>query len=208
MKVEVRPFHERPQDEDYVEAEELSLLNWTEAGLDEPRLAAAALEPQEAGYALSFILRPRSDPARSYIPRAPSDSFLRDGYPPTPTNPRGYHWGVDCAAPTRTIIQLPSNGKLRAKGYDNRAGYWMEWVFTSGPWGNRYGRFFHMDGPCGLRVGTYRTRRYAVGRVGCTGNCRGSHVHFELGRYPFHHSRDPRWNPRLALARAVWAKDY
>jgi len=141
----------------------------------------------------------------------PEDSFLRVGYQKTPTNPRGYHWGVDIDredfnAPSISdwIIQLPEKAKLIDKGYDDEgAGYWMEWQFLVGPWKGRYGRFFHMSRKCGFPIGTVRTRGFAAGRVGSTGHSTGAHLHFELAKTRWDKGRDPRWNPTQAFRDAV-----
>lgn len=154
---------------------------------------------------ISFILRRTS----SYRPEAPRDSFYRDGYDRTPTNPKGFHLGVDCGAPTRTPIQLPERSEMRAKGWDHDgAGHWCEWLILHGMWKGRYARFFHMREACPYRPGTRKDRRWKIGEVGCTGNCDGSHVHFELGRSPWSVARDPRWNPTNALRVAVAMRDY
>lgn len=154
--------------------------------------------------AVSFPLRPSS----SYKPKAPADSYLRTGYHKTASNPRGYHWGVDCPAPTNTIIQLPEKAKLIDKGRDMQAGYWMEWLILAGPWKGRYWRAFHMRLPCGIAVGSTKNRKYAVGRVDCTGYCTGPHLHSELGKYRWDKARDPRWNITQAYRDAVRGKDY
>lgn len=154
--------------------------------------------------AVSFPVRPSS----TYRPRSPLNSFLRTGYQKTPTNRRGYHWAVDIPCPINEIIQLPEKAKLTRKGFDQAAGNYMEWEFLTGPWKGRYGRFFHMNRPCGFTVGTVKTRGYAVGRSGNTGNTSGPHVHFELAKYGWQHARDPRWDPTQAFRDAVAAKDY
>lgn len=164
--------------------------------------------------AVSFPIRPTS----SYKPKKVDNSFLRTGYARTSTNPQGRHWAVDINRddfqPTPStisnwIIQLPAKAKLVDKGYDDEgAGYWMEWMFLEGPWKNRYGRWFHMYRACGFTVGTIRVRKYAVGRVGNTGNSTGAHSHFELGKYRWDKARDPRWDPTTAFRDAVAAKDY
>lgn len=203
-----------------VEAEVLDptdLESWIHTGLQEAEdysneIRALESDLREGSSSISFPLRPRSDPGKLYVAKAPADSFLRDGYSPTYTNPHGYHWATDLGAKYRTIIQLPLMARLISKGYDSAAGYWMEWEFLSGYWIHRFGRFFHMASPCGIKVGELRNRKYAVGRVGNTGNVRPKsyyHLHFELGKYPWiRKSRDPRWNPRELLRRSVVAKDY
>jgi len=154
--------------------------------------------------AVSFTIRP----SKTYKPRAPSDTFTRTGYQRTPSNPRGEHRGVDMPAPKDEIIQLPEKAKLIDKGWDDAAGHYMEWMFLTGPWKGRYGRWFHMHRACGFSVGTVRTRKYAIGRVGTTGNSTGPHVHFELGKTRWDKGRDPRWDPTQAMRDAVAGKDY
>jgi murein DD-endopeptidase MepM/ murein hydrolase activator NlpD len=154
--------------------------------------------------AVSFPLRPSTD----YKPRSPNDTYTRTGYERTALNPRGEHRGVDLPAPINTIIQLPEKAKLTQKFYGKSVGYFMEWRILAGPWKGRYMRFFHMNRACGFAVGTSKNRKYAVGRVGTTGNSTGPHLHFELGAKPWNQSRDPRWNPTQAFRDAVSGKDW
>lgn len=153
---------------------------------------------------ISFPVRASAN----YKPSKPRDSFTRLGYEKTATNPRGEHRGVDIPAPLDAIIQLPEQAKLVKKFYGKSVGNFMEWKILAGYWKGRYMRFFHMNKPCGLSVGTIKDRKYAVGRVGSTGNSTASHLHFELARYPWMTARDPRWNPTEALRDAIDAKDY
>lgn len=159
--------------------------------------------------AISFPVRPSS----TYRPTPPRDTFLqvRSSYRWTPTNPKKQHRGVDISGYRilNAIIQLPEESKLIDKGWDpDGAGHWMEWQVRRGPWKGRFMRFFHMSRPCGFRPGTVKPRKYAVGRVGNTGNSTGPHVHFELAKTRWDQGRDPRWNPTQALRDAVAAKDY
>jgi len=164
--------------------------------------------------AISFPVRPnprdgkRDTGAPLYKPVTVKDSWERRGYRKTPTNPNGFHWASDIPAPTNSIIQLPEEAKLRAKGHDEDAGYWMEWEIITGPWLHRFFRVFHMLKPCAFSIGTIKNRKYAVGRVDCTGNCSGPHEHAELGKYPWAHARDPRWDIREELNSALTRKDW
>jgi murein DD-endopeptidase MepM/ murein hydrolase activator NlpD len=85
----------------------------------------------------------------------------------------GYHTGQDFTAPTGTSVHAVSDGTI-----------------TSATWSDAYGNIIKITHPGGDQswyahmTGFERTSGSVsagdvIGYVGCTGNCYGSHVHFE-----------------------------
>lgn len=88
---------------------------------------------------------------------------------------RRHHNGVDIAAPTGTPIHAARDGVVQAAGWEGGYG--------------RLVRIVHDDGVVTLyghastilvRVGQRVKKGQLIARVGCTGWCTGSHVHFEV----------------------------
>ena len=101
------------------------------------------------------------------------------GYRADPfTGERRKHHGVDLAAPYGAPVRSATEGVVRAAGWDDVLGNYVE---VRGQLGYSY-VYGHMSrilaGP-----GTVVTRGSLLGAVGATGYATGPHLHFEVRRY-------------------------
>jgi murein DD-endopeptidase MepM/ murein hydrolase activator NlpD len=88
---------------------------------------------------------------------------------------RRHHNGVDIASPTGTPIYAAREGVVTFAG--RRGGYGLVvYVDHGGGFTTVYGHASSLH----VKVGDRVTRGEVIARVGCTGSCTGSHVHFEV----------------------------
>ena len=101
------------------------------------------------------------------------------GYRPDPfTGERRKHHGVDLAAPYGAPVRSATEGVVRAAGWDDVLGNYVE---VRGQLGYSY-VYGHMSRIL-VRIGTPVTRGSLLGAVGATGYATGPHLHFEVRRY-------------------------
>ena len=98
--------------------------------------------------------------------------------------------GQDMFAPAGTRIVAPTDGKVVDGGTDSGRG---NWVAIYDAQRNQTYNFFHMNAPALVFPGQTVEAGDKVGKVGCTGSCWGTHLHFEIrdGRGPYGTARDP-----------------
>lgn len=88
----------------------------------------------------------------------------------------GYHPGVDLVDPLGTTIYASANGIVSHAGWSNEGyGNMIEIAHPDG-FHTLYAHLAEVDVAAGQSVTSGQT----IGRVGCTGNCTGSHLHFEI----------------------------
>jgi murein DD-endopeptidase MepM/ murein hydrolase activator NlpD len=85
------------------------------------------------------------------------------------------HSGIDIAAPEGTVVRAAKSGRVRATGYTETAGQYVELVHLLG-FTTYYSHLSRVE----TRDGAIRLKWSRVGRVGATGRATGSHLHFEL----------------------------
>jgi murein DD-endopeptidase MepM/ murein hydrolase activator NlpD len=95
------------------------------------------------------------------------------------SNPFGgapeFHQGLDIAAPTGTTITASSGGTvLMAQWYGGYGNYIL--IDDGGGYSTGYGHLSAFYVSAGQQV----KQGQAIGAVGCTGECTGPHVHFEI----------------------------
>jgi len=95
------------------------------------------------------------------------------------SNPFGgapeFHQGLDIAAPTGTTIQASAGGTvLLAQWYGGYGNYIL--IDDGGGYSTGYGHLSAIY----VSVGQQIKQGQAIGAVGCTGECTGPHVHFEI----------------------------
>jgi murein DD-endopeptidase MepM/ murein hydrolase activator NlpD len=88
------------------------------------------------------------------------------------------HSGVDIAAPMGTRIRSATNGVVRAAGWDDMLGNYVE-VRASLGYSYVYGHMSEILTRAGAAVSTGEV----IGRVGDTGYATGPHLHFEVRKY-------------------------
>ena len=101
----------------------------------------------------------------------------------------GRHNGVDIAAPMGSPIRSATGGVVRAAGWDDMLGNYVEVVRGMLGYSYVYG---HMSEIL-TRVGAVVSTGQVIGRVGDTGYATGPHLHFEVRQYGI-----PQ-NPKLYL---------
>lgn len=89
---------------------------------------------------------------------------------------RRWHNALDIAAPWGTPIYAAAAGTVSTAGWQSGYGYMVEINHGDG-WVTRYG---HMAQQPEVGVGQWVERGQLIGYIGCTGNCTGPHVHFEI----------------------------
>jgi murein DD-endopeptidase MepM/ murein hydrolase activator NlpD len=122
--------------------------------------------------------------AGNYVPSAPGAfAWPVSGTITSPfgwrSNPFGgapeFHQGLDIAAPTGTTITASAGGTvLMAQWYGGYGNYIL--IDNGGGYSTGYGHLsaFYVS------VGQQVKQGQAIGAVGCTGECTGPHVHFEI----------------------------
>jgi murein DD-endopeptidase MepM/ murein hydrolase activator NlpD len=129
---------------------------------------------QHTGYEYSLSLGVAvSNP----LPRAWETSTY--GYRADPfTGQRRKHNGVDLAAPYGSPVRSATEGVVRAAGWDDVLGNYVE---VRGQMGYSY-VYGHMSRIL-VRVGARVVRGSILGAVGATGYATGPHLHFEVRKY-------------------------
>ncbi len=122
--------------------------------------------------------------AGNYVPSAPGAfAWPVSGTITSPfgwrSNPFGgapeFHQGLDIAAPTGTTITASSGGTvLMAQWYGGYGNYIL--IDDGGGYSTGYGHLSAFYVSAGQQV----KQGQAIGAVGCTGECTGPHVHFEI----------------------------
>ncbi len=87
-----------------------------------------------------------------------------------------WHTGIDIAAPWGTPLYAAAAGTVSVSGWQKGYGYTV-FIDHGEGWGTRYG---HMAQQPDVVVGQWVERGQLIGYIGCTGNCTGPHVHFEV----------------------------
>lgn len=88
---------------------------------------------------------------------------------------RGFHRGVDFAAPRGTPIRAADGGRVESAGWHGGYGYMV--VISHGKGIST--AYAHMS-KIGVKVGQKVAQGQTIGAVGSTGRSTGPHVHFEL----------------------------
>jgi murein DD-endopeptidase MepM/ murein hydrolase activator NlpD len=94
-----------------------------------------------------------------------------------------FHYGhpaIDIAAPYGSTIVAAAGGTVVFAGWKNNGGGYQVYVSHGG---NLYTGYYHMSAIT-VGVGQGVGRGQQLGRVGCTGNCTGPHVHFVVSIGP------------------------
>jgi murein DD-endopeptidase MepM/ murein hydrolase activator NlpD len=128
-----------------------------------------------SGRPVSFRL---SAPAYAALPGGerfswPAIGHITDGFGWTGTR---WHNAIDIAAPWGTPIYAAAAGTVITAGWEKGYGYMVAIDHGEG-WETRYG---HMAQQPEVAVGQWVDRGQLIGYIGCTGNCTGPHVHFEV----------------------------
>lgn len=106
----------------------------------------------------------------------PTSGRLTDRFGWTGTR---WHNGLDIAASWGTPIYASAAGTVSTAGWKSGYGY-MVIIDHGDGWETRYG---HMAQQPDVAVGQWVERGQLIGYMGCTGNCTGPHVHFEIRSY-------------------------
>lgn len=150
---------------------------------DEFQAQLATLEAQSA--AIADALRKRAAAAAGPLAKAPGRLLIPVAGAPI-TSPFGYrihpifgtrilHTGIDYGADQGTPIRAAADGVVVSAGWID--GYGNATVIDiGGGFAVLYGHQSAFKVSAGQRV----TQGQTVGLVGCTGNCTGPHVHFEV----------------------------
>jgi murein DD-endopeptidase MepM/ murein hydrolase activator NlpD len=104
------------------------------------------------------------------------------------------HSGTDIAVPTGTTVRAADCGTVSISGVESGYGQ-MVCIQHAGETTTCYAHLSERD----VSVSEYVKAGQKIGEVGCTGNCTGPHVHFEVRRNGT--ATDP--SPYLAGARSV-----
>jgi len=89
------------------------------------------------------------------------------------------HGGQDVFAPAGTPLRAVADAVVADHGSDGGRG---NWIALYSPRAKRTYLYFHMQSPTPLHTGQRVRAGKRVGRLGCTGNCQGAHLHFEVHR--------------------------
>jgi murein DD-endopeptidase MepM/ murein hydrolase activator NlpD len=90
------------------------------------------------------------------------------------------HYGLDIAADAGSKVRAAAGGTVQFAGWKSNGGGYQVWIAHGS---GLYTTYNHMSG-VSVGVGQHVARGQQVGRVGCTGNCTGPHLHFEVWRGP------------------------
>jgi murein DD-endopeptidase MepM/ murein hydrolase activator NlpD len=90
------------------------------------------------------------------------------------------HYGLDIAADAGSRVRAAAGGTVTFAGWKSNGGGYQVWIAHGS---GLYTTYNHMSG-VSVGVGQHVGRGQQVGRVGCTGNCTGPHLHFEVWRGP------------------------
>lgn len=87
-----------------------------------------------------------------------------------------WHNAIDIAAPWGTPLYAAAAGTVSTAGWQSGYGYMVSINHGDG-WETRYG---HMAQQPEVAAGQWVERGQLIGYMGCTGNCTGPHLHFEI----------------------------
>ena len=124
----------------------------------------------------AYMAAQRRAANRNVLPFA---SPVAEGYSSFVSSPFGKRWGghhdgVDIAADTGTPIIAARGGTVSYAGWRGGYGHFVE-VAHDGGWSTRYAHCSHLVARKGAHIRTGQV----IAHVGATGNCTGSHLHFE-----------------------------
>ncbi len=88
----------------------------------------------------------------------------------------GYHPGLDIAAWEGALITAADTGYVVASGWDN-SGYGISVVIDHG---NGFQTLYAHLSSAYVTAGANVSKGEQIGEMGCTGNCTGPHLHFEI----------------------------
>jgi Meckel syndrome type 1 protein len=91
------------------------------------------------------------------------------------SRPGHTHSGEDIAAPAGTAVHAAQCGRVTQAGWESGYGNLVCVQHANGI-STCYAHLSEID----TRVGSYVHVGDVVGKVGCTGNCTGPHLHFEV----------------------------
>ncbi len=90
------------------------------------------------------------------------------------------HYGLDIAADAGSRVRAAASGTVTFAGWKSNGGGYQVWIAHGS---GLFTTYNHMSG-VSVGAGQHVARGQQVGRVGCTGNCTGPHMHFEVWRGP------------------------
>jgi murein DD-endopeptidase MepM/ murein hydrolase activator NlpD len=138
-------------------------------------IMAAVITPSASARIPDFVL----------LPPKPEFEPLRFAYPVPGSlqSPFGYRWGrlhsgVDLDGETGDPVRAALPGRVTAAAYlRDYSGYGLTVKIRHGRW--LVTMYAHLSS-ASVRVGQEVRQGEVIGRVGCTGSCTGSHLHFEV----------------------------
>jgi murein DD-endopeptidase MepM/ murein hydrolase activator NlpD len=119
-----------------------------------------------------------SAPAYASLPGGERFSWPTSGHISDRFGWTGQRWhnALDIATAWGTPIYAAAAGTVSRAGWESGYGNMVELNHGDG-WSTRYG---HMAQQPEVSVGQWVERGQLIGFIGCTGNCTGPHVHFEI----------------------------
>lgn len=87
-----------------------------------------------------------------------------------------YHKALDIAAPAGTAVLAAADGVVNWSGWKTNGGGLVVGIDH----GNGIVTVYNHLGSAAVKVGDTVTQGQTIARVGCTGDCTGPHVHFEV----------------------------
>ncbi|GAB4424950.1 MAG: hypothetical protein Kow0031_04220 [Anaerolineae bacterium] len=126
--------------------------------------------------------KPRAVRAFAYSGTIPDNALLGTGSFGWPASGSisqgffGYHPGLDIAAWEGAAVLAADSGYVIASGWDN-SGYGISVVVDHG---NGYQTLYAHLSNAYVTAGTSVSKGEQLGEMGCTGNCTGPHLHFEV----------------------------
>ncbi|MCS6782857.1 MAG: peptidoglycan DD-metalloendopeptidase family protein [Gloeomargarita sp. SKYBB_i_bin120] len=182
-------------------------------GGDLPPLAEAVTAPDKWGIASDpqpvALLRPEMQPQSWALGSFPVENFQAYTSPFGPRG-RGFHYGLDLAAPEGSYVRSWWDGRIVDIFNDPACGTGI--VIRSGRWEHIYchlrGRaardsqgVYLLDPSSGLNIrqGQWVTAGMRIGRVGMTGRTTGPHLHWGL-------RHDGRWIDPAVVLREMYAQ--
>jgi murein DD-endopeptidase MepM/ murein hydrolase activator NlpD len=89
------------------------------------------------------------------------------------------HQGQDVFAPSGTLLRAVTDSVVLETGSGDGRGNYVA-IYDAAA--RRTYVYFHMQSPSPVKKGEHLHMGDSVGRVGCTGSCFGTHLHFEVRR--------------------------
>jgi murein DD-endopeptidase MepM/ murein hydrolase activator NlpD len=149
------------------------------------------------------------DPGISgFINPVPSATVFRGNDFGCPTVSGRYHDGIDLHSNAGNSVLATASGVVVNKGNHPRGyGYWILLRHTLSSGENIYSLYAHLQEPSSLEISQSVSTGQVIGKVGCTGNCEGNHVHFMLYSNSYErtglgcaHGSSKCFNPRRWIA--------